>query len=123
MRLLRIIKRCWRSLKRNYNGKRHKSIKQTFILKHVRDFPDEPEDRVLYALGKPGNELFAGMKCPCGCQDFIELVLNGHSPSWKISVSRNDKPSLYPSVFRSVKCRSHFFLIKGKIKWCNSYFI
>lgn len=86
---------------------------------YVDDFPDSCEPGILYILGKPGNEWFAGLKCPCGCGDFIELVLDGYSPTWRLSFSAKDLPTLNPSIYRSVNCHSHFILRKGKIIWCH----
>lgn len=98
--------------------KRADRNKRPYVTSYVGDFPDEALPSVLYLLGKPQKEWLAGLKCPCGCGDVIELVLDGHSPKWTLSVSPNGKPTLTPSIYRSIKCRSHFFLEHGKIKWC-----
>ena len=87
---------------------------------YVNDLPDELKPNVIYLLGTSGKEWLAALSCPCGCGDKIELVLNGRSPSWELVFSENGRPGLHPSVFRSVRCRSHFFLTKGQIKWCKS---
>lgn len=90
-----------------------------YNISYVKDFPDSPQDHLVYLLGKPGNEWCAGLSCPCGCGDFIELVLQGSSPSWTFSKGKDGRPDLSPSIFRSVGCFSHFFLHRGRIKWCK----
>ena len=98
--------------------KRAERNKRPYVVTYVGDFPNKILPRVLYLLGKPKKEWLAGMICPCGCGDLIELVLDGYSPKWTLSLSHDGKPTLSPSIYRSIKCRSHFFLEHGKIKWC-----
>lgn len=90
-----------------------------YSTQYVDDFPDDLKPYVIYLLGQPGKEWLAGFSCPCGCGDKIELVLHGRSPSWKLSYSKDKRPNLSPSVYRSVNCRSHFFLERGRIRWCK----
>lgn len=120
MKILSFITFICQEVKNFLFGKKRKSKKQFYIVEYASDFPDEPVAPILYVLGKPGDTWLAGMNCPCGCGEFIELVLDGQSPNWHLSMSEDAKPSLSPSVHRSVNCRSHFFLRKGKIQWCKS---
>lgn len=90
-----------------------------YNISYVNDFPEIPQDHLVYLLGKPGNEWLAGLSCPCGCGEFIEIVLEGNSPSWTFSICKDGRPNLSPSIFRSVGCYSHFFLYKGRIEWCK----
>ena len=122
MNLLLLLIRLYRKFKNWFSiisTKWHKKNVPLYIVLYVDDFPDEPEPHVLYLMGKPHKEWLAGFCCPCGCDDFVELVLDGHHPKWKLSISADGRPSLYPSVYRSVKCRSHFFLEWGSIRWCQ----
>lgn len=100
-------------------SKRRKKKVPLYIATYVNDFPDNCCNNIFYVLGKPEHEWLAGMICPCGCGDFVELVLDGYSPRWELSFSAKGLPSLYPSICRSVNCRSHFFLEHGSIKWCH----
>ncbi|MCQ1572731.1 DUF6527 family protein [Neorhizobium galegae] len=60
------------------------------------------------------------MRCPCGCGDTIELmVLDGARPRWDITVDHSGRPSLHPSVWRNIGCRSHFWVRRGRIQWCK----
>jgi hypothetical protein len=61
-----------------------------------------------------------GMRCPCGCGRTIELlVIPEAKPRWDISVDRNRRPSLSPSVWLQKGCRSHFWLKAGRVRWCD----
>lgn len=97
----------------------HRKTLPLYVVLYVEDFPNEHTPHIIYLMGKPGKEWLAGFCCPCGCGDFVELVLDGHHPKWILSISKDGRPSLYPSVYRSVKCQSHFFLKRGSIHWCQ----
>ncbi len=98
----------------------HKRKMPLYKTLRVNDFPEELKPYVLYILGKPDQEWLAGMLCPCGCGELIELVLDGDRPRWRLFISPNGSPTLSPSIYRSVHCRSHFFLQNGIIFWCYS---
>lgn len=90
-----------------------------YTYKHVQDFPDRWDAQTVYLLGKPDREWLAGMLCPCGCNQPIELVLLASEwPRWKLALHKDASVSLKPSVWRTKGCKSHFFLTKGKIRWC-----
>lgn len=90
-----------------------------YTFHHVRDFPKDFQSHIVYLQGKPGQEWLAGFSCPCGCQEQIELILSpAKPPCWRLIKHSGDEVTLSPSVWRSVGCRSHFFLRKGKIIWC-----
>lgn len=122
MKLLLPLIRLYREFKNWLSviaTKWHRKNVPLYIALHVKNFPTEYMPHILYLMGKPGKEWLAGFTCPCGCGDFIELVLDGNHPKWKLSISADGHPSLHPSVFRSVNCRSHFFLDRGTIHWCR----
>ena len=61
-----------------------------------------------------------GMRCPCGCGDTIELlVIKEAKPRWDIAVNAKGQPTLSPSVWRKTGCRSHFWLRRGRVEWCD----
>ncbi|WP_369810988.1 DUF6527 family protein [Hymenobacter aranciens] len=92
---------------------------RVYTYHHVRDFPEDWESYTVYLLGKPGREWLAGFSCPCGCKERIELVLSpAKHPCWRLEKRSGDKVTFSPSVWRSVGCRSHFFLRNGEIIWC-----
>lgn len=67
-----------------------------------------------------GEDWCVGMRCPCGCGDTIELlVIKEAKPRWDIAVNAKGQPSLSPSVWRKTGCRSHFWLRRGRVEWCD----
>jgi hypothetical protein len=95
------------------------SAGDTYVLVAVGDEPDVLVPMHLYAVGENGQLWHATMLCPCGCSERISLnLLPDDSPSWKLSEHAGG-PTLHPSVWRHVGCRSHFFLRSGRIEWCR----
>jgi hypothetical protein len=91
-----------------------------YKLRSVIELPDEPRARILYAIGE-GEAWSAAMLCPCGCSSVIQLsLLQDDQSKWRLSVDRKGRPTLYPSVWRTVGCKSHFFLRKGEVIWVCS---
>lgn len=84
----------------------------------VDDVPEKVEDGVLYLIGESGQSWQAAFRCPCGCNETIQLPLTQDAhPRWVLQGALSH-PTLAPSVHRTVGCRSHFFLRKGHIVWC-----
>lgn len=77
-----------------------------------------PRRRLLVA--RDGDEWWsAGMRCPCGCGELIELPLIAEADQhWTLVVDRGGHPTLSPSVWRKTGCRSHFWLRGGRVRWC-----
>lgn len=89
--------------------------------KEVRGaFPPKLRRATLYVLKEDGTPWQAAMICPCGCNATLEMnLLPDERPMWRYNVNAKGYPSLYPSVWRRVGCRSHFFLREGQIMWAN----
>ena len=69
-----------------------------------------------------GKPMWALFKCPCNCGSVISLSLQAlHTPHWELRRSPWQRPTLYPSVFRTTGCRSHFWVRDGNIEW--AYFV
>lgn len=86
--------------------------------KRVSEFPANPETGTVYLVGDAASPWFAGLKCPCGCGDFIQLsLLQESSSSWSVRFERNRTISLRPSIARTVGCRSHFTVYYGRVSW------
>jgi hypothetical protein len=87
----------------------------------VANADEEPDDlapKVVYAIGEGAHLWHVTMLCPCGCGTRIQLnALPDAAPCWTLVV-RDGVPTLRPSVWRKVGCRSHFILRDGRIKWC-----
>jgi len=67
-----------------------------------------------------GEDWCVGLRCPCGCCKRLEMMLlKGVEPRWDISLDQKGRPTLRPSVWLGVGCRSHFWLRNGKVVWCE----
>lgn len=65
-----------------------------------------------------GEDWSAGFRCPCGCNEVIELLLLPDvEPNWSLSVDPLGRATLQPSVWKRSGCKSHFFLVHGRVKW------
>src|SRR6478752_6425041 len=94
------------------------TLPAVFQLVHVAEEPDVPLPNRLYAVGENGHLWHVVLVCPCGCGEQIALnLLTDDSPCWTLSEA-SGVPTLHPSVWRHVECRSHFFLRGGRIEWC-----
>ena len=72
-----------------------------------------PGDAVLIVRGEPRWLL---LKCPCGCDDEIPINLDRRAgKSWRIYGGRDDRLTLFPSVWRDTGCLSHFIIWNGQI--------
>jgi hypothetical protein len=97
-----------------------KDSAETFQWEKVESLPDRLTAKKLYLIGDEECEWAAAMSCPCGCGSVIQLSLARDSrPSWRVRRQRDGTISLVPSVWRTVGCRSHFILHKGRILWCR----
>jgi hypothetical protein len=83
----------------------------------VQEFPDRLAAKCLYIAGESGHLWFVAMVCPCGCGEILKMSLLADArPRWTLNIDRTGLASLSPSIWRQVGCRSHFFLIRGRIK-------
>jgi hypothetical protein len=91
----------------------------TYRVVHLSDDPDELRPETIYAIGENGHLWHVVLVCPCGCGATIALnALSDDSPRWRLRESA-DGPTLYPSVWRTAGCRSHFILRRGNVVWCH----
>jgi hypothetical protein len=96
-------------------------LKRKYRHKHLSDFPTKPKKGTVYLLGNEDKEWLAGFACPCGCGEFIELVLlKDQRPNWLLIKSAKGEVTFRPSIHKKSGCKSHFFLTKGKIEWCKN---
>lgn len=64
---------------------------------------------------------WAIFRCPCGCLTVITLPLQrSNHHYWQLRSSKNDRPTLYPSIWQNKGCCSHFIVNDGKIVWCDN---
>lgn len=85
----------------------------------VSELPEYPRDKVLYIEGNQTSKdyWYALLKCPCGCDDNIMLnLIDDTHPCWKVIID-NKNFSISPSIWKTEKCKSHFWLSNKKINW------
>lgn len=74
--------------------------------------------RDLVLVREEDEDWCIGMRCPCGCDQLVELpLLHEVNPKWRFEVDSRSRPTLHPSVWLRDGCRSHFFIRKGKVEW------
>jgi hypothetical protein len=106
------------SLRRTVRRTVRRALGRT-VLVVVEDPPDRPLDRVLYVVGGPAPWC-AVLLCPCRCGATIAVSLvAADRPSWTFAADAAERPTLAPSIHRTVGCRSHFFLRSGRIVWAG----
>lgn len=114
--MMRWLKTFWRKLLNSPSGERHR---HRYTLQHAIELPDQPKSNVLYAIGE-GEAWSAAMLCPCGCTAIIQLsLLEDDQPRWELSIDKKRRPTLYPSIWRTMGCKSHFILRAGEVLWCQ----
>lgn len=81
--------------------------------------PDAVAPLTVYVIRSGSNQKWAQLKCPCGCGDVILLNLSqSRRPRWGVTSSLLRKATIFPSVWRTDGCRSHFFIRRGQVDWC-----
>lgn len=59
------------------------------------------------------------MACPDGCGEELTINVDRRSgPAWRYYLIGSEL-SLYPSVWRSSGCRSHFIVWRSRVYWCD----
>lgn len=85
----------------------------------VEDLPEQLHPRTIYVAGENDHLWYAAMICPCGCGEVLQMgLMHNQRPRWTITEHDDGAVSLYPSVWRKVGCKSHFWLQQGNIFWC-----
>lgn len=88
--------------------------------------PEWPEiwpPDTIFVQGEHGQEWSAAFVCPCGCGDIVYLNLLPHfRPRWRLRRGAHGRPTLSPSVWRQVKCQSHFILRDGRVTMCRWHY-
>lgn len=86
---------------------------------HVQDMPAVLSRDTIYLVGDAVEPWSVALLCPCGCGAVIQLsTMRGSRPRWKCQFERDGTVSLFPSVWRTKDCRSHFLVRSGRIIWC-----
>jgi hypothetical protein len=79
-------------------------------------FLTRPGTAVLVFRGIPRSLAIA---CPDGCGEQLTINLDHRAgPAWRLYGNGVDV-TLYPSVWRTTGCKSHFIVWHSKIYWCD----
>jgi hypothetical protein len=88
---------------------------------HVEDPPNVLGTGLLYLIGDKAEPWCAALQCPCGCKADVRLsLIPTDTPRWKARRSFAGGVTIYPSIWRTKGCRSHFYVFKGRIVWARS---
>ena len=88
----------------------------------VEELPDRLTPATVYVLGEKQYLWSVALLCPCSCGEALHMSLHDDSrPRWRIRDHRDGTVTLFPSVWRKVGCRSHFFLRRGRVEWCSAW--
>jgi hypothetical protein len=61
------------------------------------------------------------IRCPDSCGDTITINLDERAgPAWRL-FERENRLTLYPSVWRENGCGAHFILWRGRLLWCDRW--
>jgi hypothetical protein len=91
-----------------------------FIAEFVAEVPDHLSIKpgVIVIVGGVDWAKWVLMKCPCGCGEVLTLsLMKSFRPRWKLKVSKKNRITLSPSVWKKDGCRSHFYIRKSKLRW------
>jgi len=91
-----------------------------YAVKQADEIPDELVENLFYLIGQKEHIWCGVVLCPCGCKKAIHLnLLPKGSPKWSFRIEKDKTISIYPSIWRTSGCCSHFFLNQGKVHWCK----
>lgn len=66
-----------------------------------------------------GVDRSLALACPDGCGEMLTVNLDRRSgPAWRFYRDA-DRISVYPSVWRTTGCKSHFIVWQSRIYWCD----
>lgn len=106
------LESCWHAIRERLKPRRRVVIKVGDLL------PSKLPRHDLILLQDGGENWSVGFLCPCGCGDTVELLLLPNvKPRWDIRVDARRRPTLTPSIWKSTGCKSHFWVMDGKIIW------
>jgi hypothetical protein len=92
--------------------------KRPYKTRFVDEVPNTLDSKIIYIIENKGYRWKAVMICPCGCNKILHMnLIKDYNPSWKFEINKKKTITLHPSINRTVGCKSHFFIRKGKVIW------
>jgi len=87
---------------------------------YVEEMTENVKSKTIYIVGDTMQPWLLAFRCPCGCQNVIQLnLLKDATPCWKFRITKKKKITIFPSVWRTTGCKSHFCIRKSKIDWVS----
>lgn len=105
----------------------HKTIiekwfKQEYGISFTSDLPNKMNTKTIYIIGVNEYYWLIAFNCPCGCKNPIQLnLLKNADPCWTFSFNKKGKINIFPSIWRTNGCKSHFIVRKSKIFWVGNF--
>jgi hypothetical protein len=91
-----------------------------YVSRRVSEFPNEVADGTVFIVREGNQAETLIFKCPCGCDQIVYLnLLNDTKPCWDFKHNMLGLITVMPSIARSVGCKSHFYIIKGRVVKCK----
>lgn len=89
-----------------------------YRIEYVEDVPELIRDKIILIVQDGNDPELLVFKCPCGCDLGVSLnLLEDARPKWNFNFNDDGTMDVYPSIWRTVGCKSHFWLKASKIKW------
>lgn len=118
---MRVLNAIWQWLRKIFFpvSTPSKIGEEEFRFMVVDDIPDILPDKMIFILNEGYLDESLSFKCPCGCNEHIHLnLLKDSSPLWNYEIV-DEEITISPSVWRTIGCKSHFFIRKNLIIWCH----
>lgn len=113
---------AWRWLVRLFVGGKYgqKSAPYRTMVVHEA-LPESLTAGVIYIVEEDGFLEQAAMLCPCGCERILHMnLLPDDRPCWELTQHQDGTATLFPSVWRTKDCGSHFWFRQGQVIWCSN---
>lgn len=108
------MKKIFKWLRKRYRFYAAAKYKYVF----VKESPEVIAENTVIIVAEDGMPDSLVFKCPCGCNTDIYLnLLKDAKPRWNFRISKKNKITITPSIWRKVGCKSHFFIRVGRIIW------
>lgn len=99
-----------------------KILQADYLISRRATYPDVHTIRPgeLIVVEDAGVRKWACLQCPGGCGATLSLSLNpGRRPCWSVKSDVWLRPSIEPSIHQTTSCRCHFWLTRGRVRWCG----
>lgn len=89
------------------------------VIEHRHEADDLVATPGEVALVHRGVDRSLVVACPDGCGEMLTINLDRRSgPAWRF-YQDSAAISLYPSVWRTTGCKSHFIVWRSRVYWCD----